>query len=437
MSRIFISLYLFVVIALFAIGWGSEAIWHSLNDKSDSDARRLAQLAQISLLAIKDEQTLQSFRSELQKQLQFNVEILEQADFAAQGMQPTWLTSQSTELSYSSDDSLIILQPIPEMGKVLQIGPIQQAHENHSLKSILQSISYLMLAVFIAAWTWPLWRDLRKLNRANENFAKGNFNQQISLHKGSAIYPLADSFNHMANKIAQLIDEQKLMLNAVSHDLRTPLSRLKFSLAMMQGNPEKDKADDNSCLQIDSMKQDVQALETLIDELLSYARLEHQNNKLSLQKVPVVQIVRHFLHLFESSNVNFKTDLADDYEWCCDGFLFERVVQNLFSNAEKYAVAQVNVELSVATSNCERLVFVVEDDGKGVCQQEQPHIFKPFYRADEKGKSKSNGFGLGLAIVDKICRWHKGQVTVSQSKLGGAQFSACFGQLHWGKPDLF
>ena len=117
--------------------------------------------------------------------------------------------------------------------------------------------------------------------------------------------------------------------------------------------------------------------------------------------------------------IQFDCKLPENQRWHCDGFLFERLVQNLLSNGVKYAKSQVNLELSIVDS---KLLLIVDDDGEGIAKENWPYIFKPFYRIEKGQKNAHKGFGLGLAIVAKIASWHQGKSYVEQAPMGGARF---------------
>ncbi|WP_440903878.1 ATP-binding protein [Catenovulum sp. SX2] len=415
MTKLFLSLYIFILLAMATIGWGGEWLWQKLQPRHNqqqniTSGSEQAWLTSAQLAAAWYQDSAQHNQAQLLTQLsqQFatQVSVINKQDLPIQ-------ISQQGLVSYLDDNRLMVFQPLVTKEQVLQIGPIVLADntaDEQTLKTTLLFISYLMLALFVALWTWPLWRDLRALERSSEQIAKGQFEQTSAIAPTSPVYFLAQAMHNMANKIGELIEGQKMMLNAVSHDLRTPLSRLKFSLAVEDKNEQKQ-----------SMQQDINALEKLIDELLSFARFEHQNQSIQLAQIPLEQVCQSVIENLQPSDVciQFECKLAENQLWLCDGFLFERIVQNLLSNAVKYAKSQVKLELNIVES---KLLLIVDDDGDGITKENWPYIFKPFYRIEKGQKNAHKGFGLGLAIVAKIAAWHQGRCYVEQAPIGGARF---------------
>ena len=416
MTKLFLSLYLFILLAMATIGWGGEWLWQKLqpannlhHNSTSSTEHAWLNSAQLAAAWYQNSQKTNQpdVLTKISEQLATSVEVIEKQDL------PIKIGSQAL-LSYLNEDRLMLFQPLESSNQVLQIGPIELVKpdiaEEQALKTALLLISYLLLALFVALWTWPLWRDLRALERSSEQIAKGQFDQPLLIATTSPVYFLAQAMHNMANKIGELVEAQKMMLNAVSHDLRTPLSRLKFSLAVEDKNEQKQ-----------SMQQDINALEKLIDELLSFARFEHQNQHIQIEAIPVEQVCLSVIENMQPSDkhIQFDCKLPENQQWHCDGFLFERLVQNLLSNAVKYAKSHVNLELSIVDS---KLLLIVDDDGEGIAKENWPYIFKPFYRIEKGQKNAHKGFGLGLAIVAKIASWHQGKSYVEQAPMGGARF---------------
>lgn len=408
MKRLFISLYILILVGLLTIGWGGEWLWRTIAPPPENT--ELKKIAQISILGVTNLEQAQTRVEQLQAELGWPVTLMPSRDYAA--MQASSESLNKPLVLYNQNSQPMVLMALPKLDLLLKIGPLTTPNESQEfarIKSGLRLFSYLLLAIFVALWTWPLWRDLKLLSRATQSFAAGRLETTAKLSSTSAIKELGDNFNHMARQIERLIEEQKLMLNAVSHDLRTPLAKLKFELLSVTDQKTQQ-----------AMQADIQALERLVDELLQYARFEQNSQHLQIQAVPVVKIV-NLQQQQVSCPVSFVCQLEPSFEWPCDGFLFERLVQNLLSNAEKYASENICIGLSVVHKNNQAyLQLSVEDDGPGIAEEEQRAVFQPFYRAGKT--THKSGFGLGLAIVQRICDWHHGDAQVVRSDLGGARF---------------
>ena len=363
--------------------------------------------------------------------------LLDTGDFTLQGIsekidmrvelldmdQIAWLPGDQEQfdlgqpmLTYDANEQLSIFIKLARRQQLLQLGPITTTSADVEIRRYILLASYLLLGGIIGLWTWPLWRDLRHLQSVAKKFGRGHFDAAVTLGKGSVISPLARTFNDMAEQISRLIDEQRQLTNAVSHDLRTPLSRLKFSIAMLEGNTEK----------IIPMKQDVNEIEKLIDEILSYGRLENQHEHINLHKVNITQLLEnHIDKLQRGSEKQLLLSVEPLLTCVCDGHLIERAIQNLITNALRYGEQEVAI---TALRRGNKLLIHIDDDGEGICAPDRAKIFKPFIRLDKSRNKSSGGFGLGLAIVQRIMQWHQGECIVAESPMGGARFTLSFAQ---------
>lgn len=225
---------------------------------------------------------------------------------------------------------------------VLQLGPITVAgingsHEsNNNNQRLIIIFSYLLLAIAIGFWSRPLWRDLTILQQATEKFGKGQWSPPAQVNKNSVIRPIVDTFTVMARRIERLVNEQKELTNAVSHDLRTPLARLKFSLALVTENlngltPDHQNQNKHNII---GMENDINELEALVDEMLSYSRLEAAVGELVFAQVSMNQLLENLVgKLSINSAIKIDYTIADHLIWRCDGHFIERALQNLITNA--------------------------------------------------------------------------------------------------------
>jgi len=220
----------------------------------------------------------------------------------------------------------------------------------------------------------------------------------------------------MAHRVIRLLSDQKQLVNAVSHELRTPLSRLRFSLAMLEGANESQRKD---------MIQDVGEIETLIDEMLSYARLENVNQGIKKSSVDLTALITNQVNkLSRSGDLIIEWKKPESLYYYCNEHLLERAIQNLSTNALRYAKYKVIISLELTLNG---IKISVEDDGEGIAEQDRDKIFEPFFRLESHRNRDQNqekgGYGLGLAIVQRICEWHKASCILSDSTLGGCHFT--------------
>ena len=228
----------------------------------------------------------------------------------------------------------------------------------------------------------------------------------------------------MAERIQGLIQSHKHLTSSVAHELRTPLSRLSFSLEMLQSAEGK-----NLFRHLTSMQQDVAELENLITEMLTYARLERGTPPMQLQKRAIIPLLSQLIERFKPENEQKTMALRYDESYenvhvnCYESYL-ERAIINLVSNALRYAKSQIVIEFACQGEQC---VIHVDDDGPGIPKNKRKEALLPFSRLDnDQQNTKNLNFGLGLSIVDQIAKWHEGFVDITESSMHGSRFS-----LYW------
>jgi len=237
--------------------------------------------------------------------------------------------------------------------------------------------------------------------------------------KGSSVRELAQHFNQMAERISQLIGSQRELTNAVSHELRTPIARLAFELDMVKHENDESARQ----LLLTEMRSDLQELEAMVSELLTYARLEYPDLKLVAEPVEVRAWLGSVVGAvaLEAEAGDIECDAVAELDtMAADPKFMARAALNLLRNAIHYARGKVRVTLTKSESEgCYRLL--VDDDGPGVPALERERVFEPFTRLDESRNRATGGFGLGLAIVRRIAQWHYGTVEIFDSPLGGCR----------------
>jgi len=219
------------------------------------------------------------------------------------------------------------------------------------------------------------------------------------------------------------VQVQREMIHAVSHELRTPVARIRFGVQMIEDCEDQDRLQK----QLEGIDGDIQELDELIDEILTYARLEQGGPVFSLQEASVTNLVRQVVS--EQQLVRPALEITHDIEAASEQWALSdvepryihRAIQNLVGNAGRYAAGRVLVRCHIDEDNCR---IDVEDDGPGVPEEDWEKVFTAFARLDDSRTRTSGGYGLGLSIVRRILYWHGGQAFVGRSStLGGARFS--------------
>nr|WP_306671332.1 ATP-binding protein [Endozoicomonas sp. SESOKO2] len=265
-------------------------------------------------------------------------------------------------------------------------------------------------------------KRLRKLERAATRFSRGDFDVRVSLHGADSIGRLAQAFNAMAGHIQRLLSLQKEMIRGVSHELRTPVARLRFGLDLVADARTSEERDH----QLEGMDKDIQELDNLVDEILTYANLEQGAPEVRFKRQDVDKIIGQVV----SEHKRLQDRVAIEHVPCnildprrfadIDRRYMHRAIQNLVGNACRYADSKLEVRFSATQDTCR---VDVDDDGPGIPEDQWDRVFSAFSRLDDSRTRKSGGYGLGLSIVRRIMYWHNGRAMVSHSPLGGARFS--------------
>jgi len=340
----------------------------------------------------------------------------------------------AADISSAAPDKTGMRELVSENGKIyylwnsqvlrgsIRIGPFEPAHES-VLMRFLPFLFYASILLIVGLWLRPLLRDLRLLTEASQKFATDYREPLNTASRTTQLTSLATNLDDMSARVSQLIQSQKEMTAALSHEMRTPLARVRFAAAVLEG-----EVDESLRGQLRAVNADVQQIDDLISDMLDYARLDHPGLRMNCQSIPLAPWLRQVLLSCPPHEKAVKIVQVDDLEtaWM-EPRLMELALSNLLVNALRYA--RLNVRVTVAR---DRDVFrlVVEDDGEGIPEGDRTSIFRAFTRLDTSRNRDTGGFGLGLAIVARIAALHRGRVTAeSSASLGGAKLA-----LDWPGP---
>ncbi len=277
---------------------------------------------------------------------------------------------------------------------------------------ILVVIGFPVLAALVVV---RLERELLKVERASQALATGELGARVENRRGPSS-ELAASFNEMAERVERLIRSRDELVQAVSHELGSPLSRLRFHLELLATTTGRAREE-----RLGAMTRDLDALDQLVGELLAYVQADHFEVERALfdARPPLTQIAELAqLELPEERAVRVELDLPSEVMVCADQRLFLRAIENLLRNAVRYASGRVRVTLS---SDKNEVRVAVQDDGPGIPEAMREKVLIPFVRLDPGRDRKTGGAGLGLAIVSRIVARHAGRVEILDSPLGGAE----------------
>ena len=267
------------------------------------------------------------------------------------------------------------------------------------LWTTLPSLLLVIIAlIFLKNQTKPLV----KLAKAAERFGKGDYVNDFRASGSQEIRKAAFEFDRMAKRINRHLNQRAEMLSGISHDLRTPLTRLKLQLALLKQKEISEK-----------MSKDIDEMEKMLNDYLQFAKTQAQE---TTTKVNINNLLLSIKKNLINNKIFFNDDIAEvelEGRPIALKRSFENIVQNGLSYGKK-------VYINIKKGN-KRVIIYIEDDGPGIPEDQYKNVFKPFFRLDKSRSLNQSGVGLGLAIVEDIINSHGGNIQLGKSKLGGLQ----------------
>lgn len=297
-----------------------------------------------------------------------------------------------------------------------------EENEAHQLLKIDETVGnaiFIALICFVASgcfiWLFGLHRKLKRLESTLVDISQGNLSARASTLKRFQVGRLNVSLNTMAEQMESLLGSHKQLTHVIAHEFRSPLFRMQMILEMLVTAKR-----DNMMIHVQGLEDEIFCLEDLVEELLSYAKMERAELKLQLEQVNIAgfsQNLQEKLLIECKANLHWHNHLDDESSTLLDKSLTERAITNLVKNADKYGESEIYVCIDKIDDS---MIICIEDDGNGISTSQQANIFEPFHQVNDANQSV--GFGLGLAIVKEIAQLHGGKITVADSEYGGAKF---------------
>ena len=264
------------------------------------------------------------------------------------------------------------------------------------LWTTLPSVILIIIAlIFLKNQTKPLV----KLAKAAERFGKGDYVNDFRASGSLEIRKAAFEFDRMAKRINRHLNQRAEMLSGISHDLRTPLTRLKLQLAMIKQEDLSEK-----------MSKDIDEMENMLNDYLQFAKTQ---TKESTSKINLKNLFASISRQFNNEKLTIK--FIDEVNLEGRPSSLKRSFENIIQNGLTYG-NKVNVKVQKGNN---RALILIEDDGPGIPEDQYKNVFKPFYRLDKSRSLNKSGVGLGLAIVEDIINSHGGNIQLGKSVLKG------------------
>ncbi len=429
MRRIFLSFYLFVLTVLtllyFLVGpignWYLETYLRDEIDVHMTDLTRGIFYMIESDLALYPESGWPERIQALQPRFGYPISVTALAKASETPVERQRL--RSGEFVFRNDSEYILARA-GQSDQVIVMGPLPNFDDTISIKTfeaVVRIIVLLFVGLLSLVWGLPFWRNLNAVSAAAGKFGKGEFGARAEVMRFSSLKPLANAFNAMAERIQRLIGSHKMLLNAVSHEFRTPISRIRFGIEMAESPDPAERK-----LYLEEIARDVDDLDGLVSELLTYTRFDRERPELLFEELPAAQWLSAAVERTRGAHGNIRFHIHEEDLPATvpgDARYLTRALENLLSNAARHARTLVDVRLTMEKGKC---LVRVEDDGPGIPEAERKRIFDPFVRLDESRNRNSGGRGLGLAVVRQIMEWHGGSAEVDAAPSGGARFTLAF-----------
>ena len=423
MRRLSISLLLVVVVAIFGLGIALDVLFERYNTKVNdplSQVRNFGQgLTSILNSAASPAQILaawpdsDSFRAILESSSDLPLPSSIRQSFES-GEAVVLESEQGVSLYYFLDQHDKVL--------ALQIDTVSGSRHD-GLAWIFTGAFYIGTLALVLLWLKPLLHRLHILRNTTQAFGAGRLDSRVKTAGVTYIADIEKDFNRMADQIQQLVEDNKLLTSAVSHDLRTPLARLRFGIDTLSETSSSDSQEQY----FNRVNKDLNEMEALVNSLLKYASLDHVMAGVVKESVSIRSLVGECNSQHYDNDISIVIDdssISKDDSLVIDGRIehLATLFNNVIQNAIRYANHQIIIEIKRSD---ESVIVTVCDDGPGIPSNVREQVMKPFERGAAAGK---NGYGLGLAVAVRIAKFHDGYINIDDcDRLGGALINIYLG----------
>ncbi|WP_414828462.1 ATP-binding protein [Alteromonas sp. H39] len=404
MTRLFFSLYLFIALSLVTLTVGLEQFF-----PVDSPALTESQQAWLTLLKQQQESSAKLARVLTEANLSFD--IIDSDAMAVSHSVASQLAKQELVQGFYEEYWQVYVPTSDAKVVTVTFSEYPARPGNWWLYS---SIFFILLGVAIAIWIYPLWRDLSSLVTATRNLGPDGGITVPTLSTNSPLSNIARALDDLSQNVKMLLNNQRELAGAVTHEFKTPLARLKFALAGENGMSEAEATE---------ARKDIDELDKLVQEMLDFTRLNAHRPELLMESIPLIPFCQQRASLIQPHSNKILTVSGDATELTGDSHLLARATDNLLANAVRHAHHRVEIIIERTPSG---ISLHVDDDGDGIEDACKEMVFDAFFRPDSARSRHQGGAGLGLAIVKRIMHWHGGTCAATDSKSGGARISLHF-----------
>ena len=421
MKKLILSLVIVIVVALIGLGWLVSRLYFQLEHRGTAQSNELFayELLGRSIAATLDSsEEPQDFLQRWPGDNDIQLSLQARSGFPIPAeLTQEFFNGKPLILRSNNKFSLHFYMPTADQVLSLEFSQALVPGQSTSINLLLTILFYLGVVAAVLIWIFPLIRRLIKLQQMTQAFGVGDVSSRIEVSAMSYVADIEREFNRMADRIENLIADNKLLSRAVSHNLKTPLSRLRFGIDAIE------ETDDDEARQkyFRRINNDLEAMNQLIEILLQYARLDEANVKPDKQKLELNKLLQALIDDIGDQSITYRPACMAVHV-ATDANYLAILFNNLISNAIKYCNSTVDISLTAAENT---VAITVEDDGDGISLSERDKVLKPFYRGSNN--AEKSGHGMGLAIAARIAEWLGAELQISKSvRLGGCSATVLF-----------
>ena len=317
----------------------------------------------------------------------------------------------------------LVVAPLGETNPPYFLATVVNLERQHRLPPGARILIAVLISGLISlGLATLLTRPIRRLRLAAQRMAEGDLSVRVGGKGKDEVAELSRDFDVMAERLREMLDSQRRLLSDVSHELRSPLARLRVALELLEKNDDRTRA-------VKRIGKEADELERLVSNLLSLARLESGQSTLERKQVSLRQLLQTVVNDadFEAGAKGRRVTLeaVSDYSLKGDPVLLRAAIDNVVRNAERHPAERTAVEVRL-NLNGDGVRIEVCDRGEGVPETELSRMFEAFTRIGEARDRHSGGYGLGLSITGQVMSAHGGSVSAANRSEGGLCVSLFF-----------
>ncbi len=338
------------------------------------------------------------------------------------------IKDQLSEGIFKSGKLIVSHEILSTSGKFYRLAAVSEKPISYFIEIPWAGLTIrLTLAIFISGLicyllSLYLTQPLRSLGMAAKSIATGKLHTRVGHFRGHTkdeIAELSNDFDRMAEQLEALVSSKERLLQDISHELRSPITRLNIAIELAK-NKTKHLADS----EFRRMELESSRLNILIGEILDFARLDKSTTELQLTETDLPELLSEIIHdanyEFENESIRIVAQTIEPCQLLIDKRLIHRAVENIVRNALHYSMDNQQVTISLRHSDSKDHIYIdVKDNGPGVPEDQLENIFNPFYRVDTSRTKKTGGYGLGLAIASRAVTLHHGEIIAKNNDGGG------------------